>query len=86
MLLTIVVWILLGGLVGWIASLLLKRNAEMGIIANIGVGIGGAIAAGLLMSRMGTAGMTGFNLYGLGAAILGAVVLLFLVGTIRRLA
>ena len=78
MLLAIVVWILLGGLAGWIASLLLKRNAEMGIIANIGIGIGGAIAAGLLMSRMGTADMTGFNLYGLGAAILGAVVLLFL--------
>jgi uncharacterized membrane protein YeaQ/YmgE (transglycosylase-associated protein family) len=48
--------------------------------------MGGAIAAGLLMSRMETAGMTGFNLYGLGAVILGAVVLLFLVGAIRRLA
>jgi uncharacterized membrane protein YeaQ/YmgE (transglycosylase-associated protein family) len=83
-LLTIVLWILFGALAGWIASMIMGRNAQMGMIANIIVGIVGAFLGGLLMNLFGTAGVTGFNLWSLLVAILGAVVLLFIVGAVRR--
>jgi uncharacterized membrane protein YeaQ/YmgE (transglycosylase-associated protein family) len=60
------------------------RNAQMGALANIVVGIVGAIIGGWLMTAFGGQGVTGFNLVSLIVAILGAVVLLFLVGLVRR--
>lgn len=82
-LVTIILWIVLGGLAGWIASMIMGRNAQMGIIANIIVGIIGAFLGGLLMNLIGTSGVTGFNLWSLLVAILGAVILLFIVGLVR---
>jgi len=82
-LLSIVLWIVLGGLAGWIASIIMGRNAQMGILANIIVGIIGAFLGGLLMNLIGTSGVTGFNIWSLLVAILGAVILLFIVGMIR---
>jgi len=84
MLWNIIVWIVLGGIAGWIASIIMGRNASMGIVANIVVGIIGAFIGGLIMSLLGGAGMTGFNLWSLFVAILGAVILLFLVGLFTR--
>jgi uncharacterized membrane protein YeaQ/YmgE (transglycosylase-associated protein family) len=84
MLTNIIVWIVLGALAGWIASMIMGRNAQMGAVANIVVGIVGAIIGGWIMSAFGGAGVTGFNLTSLIVAILGAVVLLFLVGLVRR--
>lgn len=83
-LLTIVLWILFGALAGWIASMVMGRNAQMGMIANIIVGIVGAFLGGLLMNLIGQPGVSGFNLWSLLVAILGAVVLLFVVGAVRR--
>ena len=82
-LLSIVLWIVLGGLAGWIASMIMGRNAQMGILANIIVGIIGAFLGGLLMNLIGTSGVTGFNIWSLLVAILGAVILLFIVGMVR---
>jgi uncharacterized membrane protein YeaQ/YmgE (transglycosylase-associated protein family) len=82
-LLSIVLWIVLGALAGWIASMIMGRNASMGAIANIIVGIIGAFIGGFLMNLFGTAGVTGFNLWSLLVAILGAVVLLFIVGLVQ---
>jgi uncharacterized membrane protein YeaQ/YmgE (transglycosylase-associated protein family) len=82
-LLSIVLWIVLGGLAGWIASIIMGRNAQMGILANIIVGIIGAFLGGLLMNLIGTSGVTGFNIWSLLVAILGAVILLFIVGMVR---
>jgi uncharacterized membrane protein YeaQ/YmgE (transglycosylase-associated protein family) len=83
-LLTIILWIVLGGLAGWVASMIMGRDAQMGLVANIIVGIVGAFLGGLLMNLIGTTGVTGFNLWSLLVAILGAVVLLFVVGAVRR--
>lgn len=84
MLLNIVLWIVLGGLAGWIASLVMGRDAQLGLIGNIIVGIIGAIIGGFLMNQFGEAGVTGFNIYSLLVAILGAIVLLFLYSLLRR--
>ena len=82
-LLSIVLWIVLGALAGWIASIIMGRNASMGAIANIIVGIIGAFIGGFLMNLIGTSGVTGFNLWSLLVAVLGAVVLLFIVGLVQ---
>jgi uncharacterized membrane protein YeaQ/YmgE (transglycosylase-associated protein family) len=74
------VWIIFGALAGWIASIIMKKNRKMGAIANIIVGIAGAFIGGYIMEFFGAAGMTGFNFYSLFVAILGAVVLLWVVG------
>jgi uncharacterized membrane protein YeaQ/YmgE (transglycosylase-associated protein family) len=84
MLTNILIWILLGALAGWIASMIMGRNAQMGALANIVVGIVGALIGGFLMNAFGAPGVTGFNLYSILVAIGGAVVLLFLVGLMRR--
>ncbi|MAT43045.1 MAG: GlsB/YeaQ/YmgE family stress response membrane protein [Anaerolineaceae bacterium] len=80
----ILVWIIVGALAGWIASKIMRRDAEMGALANIVVGILGAIIGGFIMNALGGSGFTGFNLYSLLVAIGGAVVLLFIVGLFRR--
>lgn len=77
-------WIIFGALAGWIASIVTGRNSQMGCIANIVVGIVGAFIGGFLMSFIGGGGVTGFNLYSFLVAVLGAVVLLFILGLIRR--
>ena len=81
----IIAWIIFGALAGWIASMIMGANARMGALANIVVGIVGAIIGGFLMTNVfGAQGVTGFNLMSLLVAIGGAVVLLFLVGLVRR--
>lgn len=76
-------WIVLGGLAGWVASILTKNNARMGILANIIVGIIGAFAGSFLLNLIGVQGMTGFNVYTFLVAVGGAVVLLFLFSMVR---
>src|SRR5512139_1839326 len=75
-----IVWIIFGALAGWIASMVMGKNKQMGAIANIVVGIIGAFLGGWIMSFFGGQGVTGFNLPSLLVAIVGAVVLLFVVG------
>jgi uncharacterized membrane protein YeaQ/YmgE (transglycosylase-associated protein family) len=79
------VWIIFGALAGWIASMIMGKNAQMGALANIVVGIVGAVIGGFLMTNVfGAQGVTGFNITSLIVAIIGAIVLLFLVGLVRR--
>ena len=82
----IIGWIVLGGLAGWLASIITGWNDRMGCIANIVVGIVGALIGGWLMSLLGASGVTGFNLASLVVAVIGAVVLLVIVGVLRKLA
>lgn len=79
-----ILWIIFGALAGWIASIIMGKNKKMGAIANIVVGIVGAFIGGWIMSFFGAQGVTGFNLPSLLVAIGGAVVLLFVVGLLRR--
>jgi uncharacterized membrane protein YeaQ/YmgE (transglycosylase-associated protein family) len=86
MLVNIVLWIILGAAAGWIASMIMGRDAQMGAVANIIVGIIGAMIGGFLFNLVGLTGDTGFNFWTLIVAIIGAIVLLFLVGLVRRAA
>lgn len=82
---SILLWIVLGALAGWIASKIMNTDAQMGAIANIIVGILGAIIGGFLMQMLfGVDTATGFNVGSLLTAILGAVVLLFIVKLFTR--
>ena len=77
-------WILLGALAGWVASLIMKTNRQQGTLLDIVVGIVGAVIGGFLFETLGRSGVTGFNLYSLLVAIVGAVILLAIVKAVRR--
>ena len=77
MLSSIILWILFGALAGWIASLIMKTDAEQGAVANIIVGIIGAFLGGAVARVFGGSGFDGFNLGSLLIAILGSIILLF---------
>jgi uncharacterized membrane protein YeaQ/YmgE (transglycosylase-associated protein family) len=75
---SILVWIIVGGLAGWVASKIVGTDKDQGAIGNIVVGIVGALVGGFLVGLLGGAGFTGLNLWSFLVALLGAVVLLFL--------
>lgn len=77
-------WIVIGALAGWIASMLTGNNEKMGAGANIAVGIIGGFIGGIAMNLLGGSGITGFNLWSLLVAVIGAVILLWIVNTIKR--
>lgn len=72
----IVMWIVLGALAGWLASMIMKTDAQQGAVMNIVLGIIGAFVGGLVMNLFGTGGVSGFNLYSVLVAILGAVIVI----------
>ena len=75
-------WIVLGGIAGWIASMITGRNDRMGCITNIAAGVVGAIVGGWIFSFFGGGGVTGFNLGSLIVAVVGAVVVLAVINLI----
>ena len=75
-------WIVLGGIAGWLASIITKRNDQMGCITNIIAGIVGAAVGGWVFSLFGGQGITGFNLPSLLVAFVGAVIVLAVVNLI----
>jgi uncharacterized membrane protein YeaQ/YmgE (transglycosylase-associated protein family) len=79
----IILWIIFGALVGWVASLIMKTDASQGPLLNIIVGIIGAFIGGMIMNWIGNYGVTGFNIYSFLVALLGAVVLLGIVRLVR---
>jgi len=80
----IIGWIILGAVAGWLASVVMGTNKRQGCFMDIIVGIVGAFLGGLLFNMIGGHGVTGFNLWSLFVAFVGAVVLLFILGLIRR--
>jgi uncharacterized membrane protein YeaQ/YmgE (transglycosylase-associated protein family) len=82
----IILWIVFGALAGWIASMIMNTDAQMGAMANIIVGILGAILGGFIFGLFGAAPVSGFNLWSLVVAVVGSVVLLWIVGAVRRTA
>ena len=73
---SILLWIIFGGLAGWMASLIVRN--DQGILADIILGILGAIAGGFIVTFFGASGITGFNIYSLIVAIVGVIVLVWL--------
>lgn len=86
----IILWIVFGAIAGWIASIIMKTDAQQGSIMNIVVGIVGAIVGGWVMNFFGGNGgvaVTGFNqqtFTSLLVAVLGAVILLAVVKMLRK--
>ena len=73
----IIVWIIVGALAGWLASLVMKTNQEQGLIADIIVGIIGAFIGGFVLNLLGIGGaVTGLNIASILTAFIGAVILL----------
>jgi uncharacterized membrane protein YeaQ/YmgE (transglycosylase-associated protein family) len=83
-----ILWLLFGALVGWLASLVMKTDAQQGALLNIVVGIVGAFLGGLIFNLLGIGGSNindgNFNLSALVVSFIGAVVLLGIVNLVRR--
>lgn len=72
----ILLWVLLGLIAGWLASVIAKTNRTQGPLMDIILGILGALVGGFIMSFLGFGGITGFNIYSVIVATLGAVLLI----------
>lgn len=73
---SLILWIIFGALVGWVASLIMRTDEEQGAIANIVIGILGAVVGGFLAEWLIGTGVTGFNLVSFIVALLGALLLI----------
>jgi len=82
-----IIWIVVGGILGWIASMIMRTDAQQGTLLNIIVGIIGAFLGGLLLAPLfgtGTINQNDFSISGLLISLLGAVILLAIVNMFRR--
>lgn len=83
----LIIWLVVGGLIGWIASMIMRTDAQQGVVLNVVVGIIGALLGGWLIGPMlgqGSINSGDFSLGGLLVSLLGAVVLLAIVNLFRR--
>jgi uncharacterized membrane protein YeaQ/YmgE (transglycosylase-associated protein family) len=71
---SILLWIIFGGVIGWVASLIMHTDAEQGLLLNVIIGVIGAVVGGWLMSFFGESGISGFNLYSFVVALIGAII------------
>jgi uncharacterized membrane protein YeaQ/YmgE (transglycosylase-associated protein family) len=82
-----IIWIVVGGLLGWIASMIMRTDAQQGMFLNIVVGIIGALLGGWLLAPLfgtGTINQNDFSISSLLVSLLGAVILLAIVNLFRR--
>jgi uncharacterized membrane protein YeaQ/YmgE (transglycosylase-associated protein family) len=82
-----ILWIIIGGILGWIASIIMHTNAQQGLVLNIIVWIVGALVAGFLLTPLfgiGTINQNNFSLPALLVSLLGAIILLAIVNLFRR--
>jgi uncharacterized membrane protein YeaQ/YmgE (transglycosylase-associated protein family) len=82
-----ILWLIIGGVLGWLASIVMKTNAQQGMILNIIVGIVGAFLAGLVLSPLfgiDSINSGNFSLPSLLVSLLGAIILLAIVNLFRR--
>jgi len=78
----LIVWLVVGGVIGWLASLIMRTDAQQGILLNIVVGIVGAFIGGLILA--GGSINNGITLNSFLVSLLGAVILLAIVNLVRR--
>ena len=82
-----IIWLIVGGLIGWVASIVMKTNGQQGIVLNVIVGIVGAFFGGWFISPLvgvGTINQDNFSVGSLLVSLVGAVILLAIVGIFRR--
>ena len=82
----IIIWLIVGGIVGWLASIIMKRDAQQGILLNIVVGIVGALIGGWLIGPLLGAGSIndGITVMSFIVSLIGAIILLAIVNLFRR--
>ncbi|GAB4465458.1 MAG: hypothetical protein Kow00120_30710 [Anaerolineae bacterium] len=81
----LIVWIIVGGIAGWLASIVMKTNRQQGLLIDIIVGIIGGFIGGLVLQLLGVNGeVTGLNLPSILTAFIGAVILLAVLRLLRR--
>ncbi|EZP55837.1 MULTISPECIES: GlsB/YeaQ/YmgE family stress response membrane protein [Sphingomonas] len=79
----IILWLVIGGVIGWLASIIMRTDAQQGIFLNIVVGIVGAFLGGLIISG-GSINNAPLNITSFLVSLLGAVILLGIVNLVRR--
>jgi uncharacterized membrane protein YeaQ/YmgE (transglycosylase-associated protein family) len=79
-----IIWLVLGGIIGWLASIVMRTDAQQGIFLNIIVGIVGSFIGGLILRSFGKINDNQFSLPALFAAFVGACILLAIVNMFRR--
>jgi uncharacterized membrane protein YeaQ/YmgE (transglycosylase-associated protein family) len=84
----LIIWLVIGGVLGWVASVVMRTDNQQGIILNVIVGIVGAMLGGWILSPLfgtGTINQSDFSIPALLVSLLGAVILLAIVNGFRRL-
>jgi uncharacterized membrane protein YeaQ/YmgE (transglycosylase-associated protein family) len=82
----LVIWLFVGGILGWVASLIMRTDAKQGLLLNVVVGVVGAMLGGWLISPLlgvGTINQNQFSLGALSVSLGGAVILLAVVNLVR---
>jgi len=82
-----IIWLVVGGLIGWVASMIMKTDAQQGVILNVVVGIVGSMLGGWLIAPLlgsGTVNTNDFSVMGLVVSLVGAIILLAIVNLITR--
>ena len=82
---SLIVWVIVGAVAGWLASIVMKTNGQQGLFADIIVGVVGGVIGGFLFNALGVGGaVTGFNVTSLVVAFVGAIVLLVVIRAFSR--
>lgn len=82
-----IIWLIVGGVIGWLASIVMKTDGQQGIVLNVVVGIVGAMLGGWLISPLigvGTINQDNFSMPALLVSFVGAAILLAIVNLVRR--
>jgi uncharacterized membrane protein YeaQ/YmgE (transglycosylase-associated protein family) len=83
----LVIWLVIGGLLGWVASMIMRTDAQQGVLLNVIVGIVGALLGGWFISPLvgvPTINQGTFSLGALLVSLVGAIILLAIVNLVRR--
>jgi uncharacterized membrane protein YeaQ/YmgE (transglycosylase-associated protein family) len=83
----IIIWLVIGGLIGWVASRFMRTDGQQGLFLNVVVGIVGAVIGGWFLSPLvgvSTINQNNFSIAGLAVSLLGAIILLAIVNFVRR--
>lgn len=72
------VWIIFGGIAGWLASMFMKSDANQGLVMDVIMGIIGAVVGGFILEFFGKSGVTGFNFYSMAVAVIGACIVIYI--------
>ncbi|HEV8441971.1 MAG TPA: GlsB/YeaQ/YmgE family stress response membrane protein [Steroidobacteraceae bacterium] len=83
----IIIWLVIGGLIGWVASIIMRTDAQQGVFLNVVVGVVGAVLGGWFLSPyfgVSTINQNNFSMPALLVSLLGAVILLAIVNLVRR--